>query len=178
MLGLKLNHVSKRGHSSPTSNRLRLCSSLPFCLCFLPLSSFFVPFDVWTVYHCKCLVNCTILVQARIMRDAVCFVFACYWSNTLISFRVIYLTLGHSWICPIACKKWTSIHKVDERLTAISREVSKPWDSGLAFSNRSDIVSVVPLTHKWAVIRKLLPSHDVIMKYGQNSHDNQKKLMI
>ena len=31
------------------------------------------------------------------------------------------------------------IHGADEYLTARSREVSKPWDSGLDFSNRSEI---------------------------------------
>ena len=33
----------------------------------------------------------------------------------------------------------TSIHRVERRLTARSREVSKPRDSGLDFSNRFEI---------------------------------------
>ena len=36
-------------------------------------------------------------------------------------------------------RAWTSIHQADGRLTAKSREVSKPRYSGLDFSNRSEI---------------------------------------
>ena len=43
---------------------------------------------------------------------------------------------------------WASIHKADGRLTARSREVSKPRDSGLNFSNRSEIWQT-PRQHRY-----------------------------
>ena len=43
-------------------------------------------------------------------------------------------------MCPVVHKMltWASVYEVDRHLIAISREVSKPRDSGLAFSICSD----------------------------------------
>ena len=47
---------------------------------------------------------------------------------------------GYHLMCPVVHKMltWASVYEVDRHLIAISREVSKPRDSSLAFSIRSD----------------------------------------